>query len=71
MFRSLLHRLIFMKNVDQTPSGDLIRRSGNSTGTLHHHCPPDANGKVRTIKRTMDEKLVRKDYEIKTLKHVR
>jgi len=56
------------RNVDQNQSTDLIRRSGNSTLTLHHHCPPDSSGKVRTVKRTMNEKLVRKDYEIKTLK---
>jgi hypothetical protein len=58
------------QNVDQTQSSELIRRSGGSTATLHHHCPPDTTPKVRTIKRDMHQKLARKDYEIKTLKQV-
>ncbi|CAF2530410.1 unnamed protein product [Rotaria sp. Silwood2] len=56
------------RNVDQSQSNELIRRSGGSTATLHHHCPPDAAPKVRTIKRDMNQKITRKDYEIKTLK---
>jgi hypothetical protein len=61
---------IFIQNVDQPQSNDLIRRSGSSTTTLHHHCPPDTTPKVRTIKRDMNHKITRKDYEIKTLKQV-
>jgi len=60
----------FSKNIDQPQSNELIRRSGGSTATLHHHCPPDSTSKVRTIKRDMNQKLARKDYEIKTLKNV-
>ncbi len=58
------------QNVDQSQTNDFIRRSGSSTTTLHHHCPPDAMPKVRTVKRDMNQKLSRKDYEIKTLKQV-
>jgi hypothetical protein len=58
------------KNIDQSQSNELIRRSGGSTATLHHHCPPDTTSKVRTVKRDMNQKLARKDYEIKTLKQV-
>jgi hypothetical protein len=60
-----------LKNIDQSQSNELIRRSGGSTTNLHHHCPPDSTGKVRTVKRDMHQKIVRKDYEIKTLKQVR
>jgi len=60
----------FSKNIDQSQSNELIRRSGGSTATLHHHCPPDSTSKVRTVKRDMNQKLARKDYEIKTLKTV-
>ncbi|CAF3381915.1 unnamed protein product [Rotaria sp. Silwood1] len=57
------------RNVDQSQSHELIRRSGGSTATLHPHYPSDAvTSKVRTIKRDMNQKLTRKDYEIKTLK---
>ncbi|CAF0920949.1 unnamed protein product [Rotaria sordida] len=56
------------RNTDQSQSNELIRRSGGSTATLHHHCPPDGTSKVRTVKRDMNEKLNRKNYEIKTLK---
>ncbi len=59
-----------IKNIDQPQSNELIRRSGSSTTTLHHHCPPDATPKVRTIKRDINQKLSRKNYEIKTLKQV-
>ncbi len=59
-----------IKNIDQPQSNELIRRSGGSTTTLHHHCPPDATPKVRTIKRDINQKLSRKNYEIKTLKQV-
>jgi hypothetical protein len=59
-----------LQNPDQTQSNELIRRSGSSTGTLHHHCPPDSTPKVRSIKRDMNQKIARKDYEIKTLKQV-
>jgi hypothetical protein len=60
----------FSQNTDQPQSNELIRRSGGSTATLHHHCPPDSTSKVRTVKRDMTEKIARKDYEIKTLKQV-
>ncbi len=60
----------FSKNIDQSQSNELIRRSGGSTATLHHHCPPDSTSKIRTVKRDMNQKLARKDYEIKTLKNV-
>jgi len=56
------------RNVDQLQSNELIRRSGGSTATLHHHCPPDSATKIQTIKRDLNQKLARKDYEIKTLK---
>ncbi|CAF3923258.1 unnamed protein product [Rotaria magnacalcarata] len=55
-------------NVDQSQSNELIRRSGGSTATLHHHCPPDTTAKVQTIKRDLNQKVSRKNYEIKTLK---
>ncbi|CAF0844729.1 unnamed protein product [Adineta steineri] len=57
------------RNIDQVQPPELIRRSGGSTVTLHHHCPPDTSGKFRTVKRDMNQKIARKDYEIKTLKH--
>ncbi|CAM4785573.1 unnamed protein product [Rotaria magnacalcarata] len=56
------------RNVDQSQSNELIRRSGGSTATLHHHCPPDTTAKVQTIKRDLNQKVSRKNYEIKTLK---
>lgn len=42
-----------------------VRRG--STDTLHHHCPPD-DFKATTVKKTMNEKIKRKDYELKVLK---
>ena len=63
---------ILLKSIDHSQSNELIRRTGSgSTTTLHHHCPPDNTSKVRTIKRDMNQKISRKDYEIKTLKQVR
>ncbi|CAF4193645.1 unnamed protein product, partial [Rotaria socialis] len=56
------------RNIDQSQSNELIRRSGGSTATLHHHCPPDTTSKVQTIKRDLNQKVSRKNYEIKTLK---
>ncbi len=44
-----------------------IRRS--STDTLHHHCPPDDIHKtMRNVKKNMNEKIKRKDYELKSIK---
>lgn len=72
---SMKYFLIFsMKNIDQPQSNELIRRSGASaaaTTTLQHHCSSDPTAKVRTIRRDVNQKLSRKDYEIKTLKQVR
>ncbi|CAF0927876.1 unnamed protein product [Didymodactylos carnosus] len=58
------------RNIDGDHSTDLIRRSGSkqSTTTLHHHCPPDIGPKIKTVKKEMNQKIARKDYEIKTLK---
>ncbi|UJR35066.1 hypothetical protein I4U23_027842 [Adineta vaga] len=56
------------RNIDQPQSNELIRRSGGSTATLHHHCPPDTSSKVQTVKRGLNQKIARKDYEITTLK---
>ncbi|CAF1184945.1 unnamed protein product [Adineta steineri] len=56
------------RNIDQVQPNELIRRNGGSATTLHHHCPPDINGKIHTVKRDMNEKINRKNYEIKTLK---
>jgi hypothetical protein len=39
-----------------------------STDTLHHHCPPDTDSRIRDAKKTMSEKLKKKDYELKVLK---
>lgn len=39
-----------------------------STETLHHHCPPDTDGRIKDAKKTMSEKLKKKDYELKVLK---
>lgn len=39
-----------------------------STETLHHHCPP-ADSKAATVRKEMDEKIKRKDYELKSLKN--
>lgn len=38
-----------------------------STDTLHHHCPPQDLRSVN-VKKTMVDKIKRKDYELKTLK---
>jgi hypothetical protein len=72
MFSKILINKIYypIQNVEQSQPNDLIRRSGSLTTTLHHHCPPDPTPKVRTVKRDMNQKLSRKDYEIKTLKQV-
>ncbi|CAF0940971.1 unnamed protein product [Adineta ricciae] len=56
------------RNIDESQTTELIRRSGGSKVTLHHHCPPDASGKIRTVKHDLNQKIARKDYEIKTLK---
>ncbi|CAF2377764.1 unnamed protein product [Rotaria sp. Silwood2] len=55
------------RNIDQPQSNELIRRSGTST-TLQNRYSTDPTTKVRTIKRDMNQKICRKDYEIKTLK---
>ena len=47
-------------------SYDRIRK--NSTDTLHHHCPPDTEDKIKDARKTMSEKLKKKDYELKVLK---
>lgn len=41
----------------------------NSTDTLHHHCPPDDEAKMKTVKKSMNEKIKKKDYELKVLKN--
>ncbi|CAF0944733.1 unnamed protein product [Adineta ricciae] len=57
------------RNADLSQSNDLIRRTGGPASNLHHHCPPDdTTGKVQTIQQDMNQKLSRKNYEIKTLK---
>ncbi|CAF4915082.1 unnamed protein product [Rotaria sp. Silwood1] len=61
------------RNIDQPQSNELIRRSGISTTTTttttpQHRYSTDPNTKVRTIKQDMNQKISRKDYEIKTLK---
>jgi hypothetical protein len=44
-----------------------IRRG--STDTLHHHCPPDdIHHTVKNVKKSMNEKIKKKDYELKSLK---
>ncbi len=45
---------------------DRIRK--NSTEHLHHHCPPDADGKVKDVKKSMNDRMKKKDYELKILK---
>jgi hypothetical protein len=44
------------------------RARKQSTDTLHHHCPPDSDIRNRQIKKEMNDKLKRKEYELKTLK---
>jgi hypothetical protein len=39
-----------------------------STDKLHHHCPPDEKREANQIKKVMNEKIKRKDYELQTLK---
>lgn len=56
------------RTVDSNQSNELIRRSGSSTGALHHHCPPDSSFRTKNLKRDLNDKLTRKDYENKTLK---
>ncbi|CAF3907790.1 unnamed protein product, partial [Rotaria sordida] len=58
------------RNTDQPQTNELVRRSGTSTtGTTHQHRnSTDSTAKVRTIKRDTNQKISRKDYEIKTLK---
>ncbi|CAF0991442.1 unnamed protein product [Rotaria magnacalcarata] len=47
--------LTFFHNVDQSQSNELIRCSGGSTTTLHHHCSPEeATSKIQTVKRDMN-----------------
>ena len=48
-----------------TSIADRVRRG--STDTLHHHCPPD-DPKSSQMKRAFNDKLKRKDYELKALK---
>ncbi len=43
-----------------------VRRG--SSDTLHHHCRPDDSFSQEKIKKTMNERIKRKDYELKTLK---
>ncbi|CAF0926556.1 unnamed protein product [Didymodactylos carnosus] len=59
------------RNIDRDHSSDLIRRGGSSHSmtTLHHHSAPDVEPKIKTVKKEMNQKIARKDYEIKTLKH--
>ena len=45
--------------------GERVRRG--STDTLHHHCRPE-DIRSNTIKKSMNDKIKRKDYELKTLK---
>ncbi|CAF1083139.1 unnamed protein product [Rotaria magnacalcarata] len=58
------------RNIDQSQSNELIRRSGNSISATapHDHYSSESTTKIRTVKRDMNQKLSRKDYEIKTLK---
>ena len=44
---------------------DRVRRG--STDHLHHHCPPE-DIRSNQVRKTMNEKIKRKDYELKTLK---
>ena len=46
-------------------TADRVRRG--STDTLHHHCPPE-DMRSNQVKKNMNEKIKRKDYELKTLK---
>ncbi len=56
----------FFKSVNSVQQlTERVRRG--STDTLHHHCPPQDHRSVQ-VKKTMTEKLKRKDYELKTLK---
>ena len=54
-----------LKTVVQPPVSEKVRRG--STDTLHHHCPPE-DPRANTVKKTLNEKIKRKDYELKTLK---
>ena len=42
-----------------------MRRS--STDTLHHHCPPEDKSSHQ-VKKSLNEKIKRKDYELKAIK---
>lgn len=44
------------------------RARKKSTDTLHHHCPPVDEQRANHIKKEMNDKLKRKEYELKTLK---
>lgn len=46
--------------------GDEKIRRG-STETLHHHCPP-GDSKATNLRKEMNNKIKRKDYELKNLK---
>ena len=39
-----------------------------STDKLHHHCLPDDSFNANQLKKVTNEKIKRKDYELKTLK---
>jgi hypothetical protein len=50
----------------QQPFTERVRRT--STDKLHHHCPPGNDFKAYNIKKIMDDKIKRKEYELNTLK---
>lgn len=55
------------KTVNSIPLPINSARRG-STDTLHHHCKPDDSYNQNQIKKVMNEKIKRKDFELKTLK---
>ena len=58
--------LFFFRIQNITISTERARKK--STDTLHHHCPPIDELRTNQIKKEMNEKLKRKEYELKTLK---
>ena len=56
-----------LKSVNAIPIPINSARRG-STDKLHHHCLPDDSYNAIQFKKVTNEKIKRKDYELKTLK---